>query len=348
MAERAEGSPVGYLGAVAGLPDGGYIFAETAGDYAAIREVSARGILSTLAGTGQLGFSGDGGPATAAELRSPTDLSVGADGSVLIVDGPRIRRVSPDGTIDTVAGNGGRRYNGDGFAATDTALSPRSVSALPSGGFLVGDFGQGRVRSVSPQGTIETIAGIPAPRECDARRYNGIQGTPDDDEIRGGKLRDLIRGEDGNNVLGGRGKSDCIIGGIDDDRIDGGSKGDYIDAANGDDRVDGGNGNDYITAQGGRDRVSGGAGADELYGGFASDILKGGKGADILSGNTGRDRLSGGKGNDYIDAQSNERESYKPVGDIVRCGPGNDTVKANTYDRVAKSCEHLKGAIANR
>ena len=73
---------------------------------------------------------------------------------------------------------------------------------------------------------------------------------------------------------------------------------------------------------------------------------RGGPGNDLVSGFDGADRLNGGGGDDYVDAQSNERESYGGPADIVSCGPGEDTAKANTYDRVKRNCEHLKGAIA--
>lgn len=346
----AKGSPIGGPNDAVAEPGGGFVFSEDAGGYAAIRRVSPGGVLSTIAGGPSLGFSGDGGPARLAQLDNPTDIDIAADGSILFVDSgnQRIRRISPDGVISTVAGTGETRYNGDGIPAVDAPIVPRSVSVTADGGFLIGDFANGRVRKVSPGGTISTLAGMPAPSSCDDAPYNGIQGTTGNDELRGAELRDLIRGEIGDDVIGGRGGSDCLVGGIDDDVISGGPKGDAIDAENGNDRVVGGIGDDYVSAQDGRDRVSGGAGSDELYGGFADDRVSGGAGDDYISGNTGLDHLSGGKGDDYIEAQYNERESYAPAHDVVRCGPGNDTVKANTYDRVAKSCEHLKGAIANR
>ena len=342
----ADESPIGYVLGATATPDGGFIFSEWAGDYAKLRKVRPDGSLTTIAGTGTQGYSGDGGPATAAELQQPGEVDVTADGSIVFVDGPRVRRVDPGGTITTVAGNGSSRYDDDAIPAVDAAIGPTSVSALPGGGFLIGDFGLNqRVRRVGTDGEISTLAGMPKPSFCEQAPYNGIQGGSGGDSLRGGKLRDLIRGEFGDDELSGRGESDCIVGGGDDDRIDGGSKSDGIDGENGNDRMRGGNGADVIVGQDGRDRLSGGAGNDELDGDMDADRIAGGDGNDEIVGETGRDRLSGGKGNDYIDAQDEERESFGGPADIVRCGPGRDTVKANTYDRVARDCERLKGAI---
>ena len=76
--------------------------------------------ISTFAGTGQKGFAGDGGPATAAQLSGPYGITRGPDGALYICDcdNSLVRRVAPDGTISTVAGNGKRGYSGDGGPAT--------------------------------------------------------------------------------------------------------------------------------------------------------------------------------------------------------------------------------------
>ena len=346
--EPAAGNPIGSPLDVARLSDGDVVFSEYAGDYQAIREIRPDGTLETLAGGPGLGFGGDGGPAVDATLGLVYDLAVEADGGILIADDHRVRRIGTDGIIETVAGTGETRYNGDRIAATDANLFPSSLSATNDGGFLIGDFANGRIRRVAPDGEITTIAGIPAPSICEKARYNGIQGEPGRDDIRGQKRRDLIRGETGDDDLGGRGGRDCIAGGLDDDEVDGGSKGDGIDAENGNDHVDGGKGDDAIDGQGGRDSLHGEEGNDRVYGGFDDDRLVGGAGDDLLDGNTGLDRFSGGRGNDYIDAQFNERESSQPVADRIRCGPGRDTVKANTYDRIGRDCEVVKGAAGNR
>ena len=108
------------------------------------------------------GFSGDGGPATQAEIDSPRGIAALPDGGFLIPDSDnqRIRRVWPDGRITTVAGDGTRGFAGDGGPATAAEVaSPFGVSPMPDGGFLIADTGNDRIRLVSPSGTISTVAG---------------------------------------------------------------------------------------------------------------------------------------------------------------------------------------------
>src|SRR5689334_20901204 len=85
----------------------------------------AQGTITTVAGTGPAGFSGDSGPATQARLDSPFGVVVDAAGNVFIGDGGnrRVRKVSPDGTITTVAGNGVQGFSGDGGPATQARLA---------------------------------------------------------------------------------------------------------------------------------------------------------------------------------------------------------------------------------
>jgi NHL repeat len=216
---------------VAFMPDGGVLVvefggAQTYGD-GWVRRVAPDGAISRVAGTGVEGFSGDGGPATAARLNGPTDVVVTAAGDVLIADefNHRVRRVGPDGTITTVAGSGteacdaqsgaaieadfgwprslalapgggyllldelcgmvhrigqgadgvtgsaddviatvagggGGGFSGDGGPATEASLNdPRGIAATADGGFLVADSLNERVRRVSPDGVITTVAG---------------------------------------------------------------------------------------------------------------------------------------------------------------------------------------------
>ncbi len=145
---------------VAVQPDGGVLIADS--NNHRIRRVSPEGTISTVAGNGTEGFSGDGGPATAAQLDLPVAVAATRDGGFLIADylNNRIRRVSPAGTITTVAGTGAEGFSGDGGPATSARLGfPNSVSATADGGFLIADFVNNRVRRVSPDGTITTIAG---------------------------------------------------------------------------------------------------------------------------------------------------------------------------------------------
>jgi len=130
-----------------------------------VRRVSSRGTITTVAGNGTLGFSGDSGLATNAALASPASIDVDAAGNLYIADlyNYRIRRVTPQGIIDTVAGNG--TYNplnppGDGGLATKAQLAvPTGVVAAADGSLYIAEFGSHRVRKVRSNGVIITVAG---------------------------------------------------------------------------------------------------------------------------------------------------------------------------------------------
>lgn len=151
---------------VAPLPAGGFLV--VSGNR--VRKVSVAGTIATVAGTGKAGFSGDGGPATAAQLDQPHNVAVLADGGFLIADAgnARVRRVSPSGTITTVAGTGVAGYAGDGGPAVAAELDmPKAVAVLgDASGFLVGDAENDRVRVVSADLraplTVRTSAAITA------------------------------------------------------------------------------------------------------------------------------------------------------------------------------------------
>jgi hypothetical protein len=145
---------------VARLGDGSVLVADYQNHR--VRRISPSGVISTVAGTGTAGFSGDGGAAASARLNAPTDVDATSDGGFLIADlgNRRVRKVSPAGTIVTVAGTGVQGSSGDGGAATSARLdAPAGVASTPSGGFLVADAGGNRVRWVSSSGTIYTVAG---------------------------------------------------------------------------------------------------------------------------------------------------------------------------------------------
>jgi sugar lactone lactonase YvrE len=127
-----------------------------------IREVASGGTISTVAGTGTAGYSGDGGQATSAKLYSPTGVAVDSSGNLYIADhqNNRVRKVATDGTISTVAGTGTAGYSGDGGSATSAQLDyPTGVAVDSSGNLYVGDFYNNRVRKVTAGGTISTVAG---------------------------------------------------------------------------------------------------------------------------------------------------------------------------------------------
>ena len=127
-----------------------------------IRKVDTSGTITTIAGTGEEGFSGDGGPATAARLDSPTDLAVDSPGNLYIADNGnhRIRRVDTSGTITSVAGTGVEGYSGDGNKAVEARLHyPSDVEVDTSGNLYINDSHNERIRRVDTSGTITTVAG---------------------------------------------------------------------------------------------------------------------------------------------------------------------------------------------
>ena len=139
-----------------------------------VRKISPDGILTTVAGNGQRGYSGDGGPATSAQLSLPSSVAVDRDGNLFIANnyyydcngnppscvtrGSRISKVFTDGTITTVAGNGTYGSSGDGGPATSAALSwPSSITVDSDGNLFIADVYNNRVRKVSPDGIITTV-----------------------------------------------------------------------------------------------------------------------------------------------------------------------------------------------
>jgi uncharacterized protein (TIGR03437 family) len=117
--------------------------------------------ISTVAGNGTHGFEGDGGQGTSAALNYPQDLALGADGNIYIADcfNQRIRRMSADGTITTVSGNGNMGYSGDGGAATSaTFRNPCAIALDSSGAIYVADADNHAVRKISGS-NISSLAG---------------------------------------------------------------------------------------------------------------------------------------------------------------------------------------------
>ncbi len=131
----------------------------------------AQGIISTIAGNGSAGFSGDGGPATQAALRTAQRVVVDSAGNVYFSDTAnyRIRRITPEGIIDTVAGNGAPGYSGDGGPANEAALNqPNGVALDMAGNLYIADSTNNRIRRMTPEGIIRTVAG------------NGVRGYSGD------------------------------------------------------------------------------------------------------------------------------------------------------------------------
>ena len=201
-------------GGVAVLPDGGFLIADSG--HNRVRRVWPNGRISTVAGDGRDGFSGDGGRATRAKLSDPEALAVLPRGGFLIADtfNDRVRRVWPDGHISTVAGNGKDEPLGDGGPARSAGLDyPSSVAAMPAGGILIGT-GAGGVRRVWPDGHISTVfaccGGLPgdggpvARAELYGQGYSAAVATlPDGGMLVGyGTTVRLVLGSDAPRLLG--------------------------------------------------------------------------------------------------------------------------------------------------
>ena len=130
-----------------------------------IRKVDSTGTITTIAGTGEPGFSRDGGPASQATLWSPSDVAVDGVGNVYIADSSndRIRKVDSTGTITTIAGSGPHYdggFGGDGGPAVKAQLGrPSGVALDGDGNLYIADTDNQRIRKVDSTGTITTIAG---------------------------------------------------------------------------------------------------------------------------------------------------------------------------------------------
>ena len=127
-----------------------------------IRKITPDGVISTFAGTGEAGFSGDGGPATAAQIDSVEGIAVADDGTVYLADynNQRIRRIDPAGIITTVAGTGVEGYAADPGPATAAELGgPNDIAIGPDGSIYFGNITSDTVQRIAPDGTLTTIAG---------------------------------------------------------------------------------------------------------------------------------------------------------------------------------------------
>ncbi|MEM8814250.1 MAG: PKD domain-containing protein [Pseudomonadota bacterium] len=151
-------------GSIELAPDGTLYIADE--DGGRVRRLSTNGIVNTVAGTGVPGFSGDGGPASAAQIGVVYDLALGPDGTLYLADGPahRIRAVSVDGTIRTIAGTGTPGFSGDGGQAASAELNgPEAVAVSADGIVYVADTGNAVLRQIDSTGIIQTIAGTGTP-----------------------------------------------------------------------------------------------------------------------------------------------------------------------------------------
>ena len=178
----------------------GYVYGTGTGPQVAF----GPGTITTVAGNGGCAvqdangacYSGDGGPATSAELSQPRGVAVDGAGNLYIVDtdNQRIRKVTPGGTVTTVAGNGsctvqdanGSCYGGDGGPATSAELNgPYGVAVDGGGNLYIADMGNNRIRKVTPGGTITTVAGNGgcAVQDANGACYSGDGGPATSAEL---------------------------------------------------------------------------------------------------------------------------------------------------------------------
>jgi sugar lactone lactonase YvrE len=127
-----------------------------------IRMVATSGTITTVAGNSFSGSEGDGGPATSASLNTPQGVAVDGAGNLYIADTANslVRKVAPDGTITTLAGQILNGYSGDGGPAASAMLNrPKTVLPDAAGSLYIADTFNSRIRVVTPDGTITTVAG---------------------------------------------------------------------------------------------------------------------------------------------------------------------------------------------
>lgn len=155
---------------------------------------AAEWTISTFAGTGEKGGSGDGGPATAAQIDNPFGVVRGPDGAIWFCEytGQRIRRVAPDGTISTMAGTGAKGYSGDGGPALKATFNlPHEIRFDKEGNYYLTDMTNHAIRRVDAKtGIITTFAGT------GKAGYSGDGGPADKAELK--QPHSLQFGADGN------------------------------------------------------------------------------------------------------------------------------------------------------
>ena len=140
-------------------PQGRLVYADSLNHVVARIEPS--GTVTVLAGNGLRGFSGDGGEARRASLDQPDAVAIDKSGNIYIADGLnyRIRRVTPAGIINTVAGNGLFGSTGDGGPATEAAVVAWKLALDAAGNLFIADYDNNRVRKLSTNGIITAVAG---------------------------------------------------------------------------------------------------------------------------------------------------------------------------------------------
>lgn len=125
-------------------------------------KLTQAGVVTAVAGNGAYSFSGDGGPATSAAFNGIYALAIDANNNLYICDSNnhRVRKVTPDGIVQTIAGQYGKGFSGDGGPATNALLNyPRHIALDSARNLYVNDYNNNRVRKIATDGTITTVAG---------------------------------------------------------------------------------------------------------------------------------------------------------------------------------------------
>lgn len=154
------------------VPEGGFLVADT-GNHR-IRRVSSSGTITTVAGGGGRGSGGDGGPATGAQLSAPASVATLRTGGLVIADtgNNRIRRVTPLGTIFTISGSTAGLSGDNGPMSAAQFRAPEAIVGTGTGGFIVADTGNARIRSLASDGVL------PNPVGGRSLRISPVGGSP--------------------------------------------------------------------------------------------------------------------------------------------------------------------------
>src|SRR5829696_1986379 len=143
----------------------GNMYIPDTGDYcngpggATVRKVDKSGIITTFAGTGEAGYSGDGGPATSARLTGPGQITFDDRGNLYLADEFSVRKIDRSGTITTVAGTGRAGFSGDGGPAIEAKFEANDLALDREGNMYIADTENNRIRKVDKDGIIHTVAG---------------------------------------------------------------------------------------------------------------------------------------------------------------------------------------------
>jgi PKD domain/RTX calcium-binding nonapeptide repeat (4 copies)/NHL repeat len=301
-----------------------------------VRKVDFAGVITTLAGTGVGGFSGDTGQATVAQLAGPEGVGADAAGNVYIADTDnyRLRKVDSAGVITTLAGTGTQGFSGDtGQAVLAQLYSPIGVAADAAGTVYIADTGNNRVRKVSGVAPIAVFSANPASGNAPLTvSFDGSASSDPNGTIvsyawafgdtqsgagpqtshtytAAGTFTATLTVTDNDGATGQSSQTITVTGG-------GGAGG------RGACTIRGTAARNVLNGTPGRDVICGLGGADVINGRGGADIIRGGRGADVIRGGRGPDRLFGGRGPDVLRGGLGV--------DVANGGPGPDTCAAET------------------